>query len=121
MLFCSEMTMIELLMIVTLVVLVVGSVADLKTREVPDWLNFAAIIIALVTRALYSLVEWDYTFILEGVLGFAAMFILACTLYYLGQWGGGDSKMLMALGALLGLSWEGFNKLSTRIEDFSLN
>lgn len=45
--------------------------------------------------------------ILEGLAGLATMYLLACGLFYLGQWGGGDSKLLMALGAIFGLGfWE---------------
>jgi len=105
MLFARQRSMIELLVVLTFIVLAVGAFTDLKTREVPDWLNFSAIIAALGIRALYSVWEWDKTYFIEGLVGFAAFFILACILYYLGQWGGGDSKMLMALGALIGLEF----------------
>lgn len=98
--------MIAVLTIITVLVLLIGSYTDLKTREVPDWLSFAAIIAALGTRLIFSVWESNPSYIIEGMMGFAAFFILACTLYYLGQWGGGDSKMLMAIGALIGLKLE---------------
>jgi hypothetical protein len=44
------------------------------------------------------------TYLVESLLGFGLMFIFAMLMYYTGQWGGGDSKMIMGLGALIGLS-----------------
>ncbi len=37
--------------------------------------------------------------------GFAVCLILALIFFYTGQWGGGDAKMLMGLGALIGLNF----------------
>jgi len=95
--------MITTILIITLVILIIGSITDLRTREVPDWVSFSAIAIGLGVRAIYSALEWNHTYILDGIIGFIVFFALACAIYYLGQWGGGDSKMLMALGALMGL------------------
>lgn len=88
---------------VAFVLLVIGTVVDIRTREVPDWTNFAGIIAGLGIRGLWGLTSNDWSALGWGVLGFAAFFILACLMFYTGQWGGGDSKLLMALGALLGL------------------
>jgi len=95
--------MIDFLFIIALAMLIVGSYTDLKTREVPDWLNFTGIIVAAGVRLLQALAESSWQPLIEGVFGFVVFFAIACTMYYLGQWGGGDAKMLMALGALLGL------------------
>ena len=40
----------------------------------------------------------------QGIfLGFGIFFAIAYAMFYSGQWGGGDSKMLMGIGAALGL------------------
>lgn len=95
--------MFEAIFIIALVFLIIGSITDIKTREVPDWVNYSGIVVGFGWRGLYSVAQWNYIYILEGVLGFAVFFAVACALYYLGQWGGGDSKMLMALGTMIGL------------------
>jgi Flp pilus assembly protein protease CpaA len=89
--------------IIGLVLLAIGAYTDIKTREVPDWLNYSAIFIGLGLRALYSAVSWDYHYIAEGAIGFAAFFVIAYIMFYAGQWGGGDAKMIMGLGAIFGL------------------
>jgi Flp pilus assembly protein protease CpaA len=90
--------------IISLALLALGTYTDIKTREVPDWLNYSAIFVGFGLRILYSAAYWDYHYILEGVLGFAVFFAIAYFMFYAGQWGGGDAKMIMGLGALLGLS-----------------
>jgi hypothetical protein len=70
---------------------------------VPDWLNFSLIFIGLGLRSIFSVVYWDWHYIVEGLLGLGAFFLIALAMFYAGQWGGGDSKMVMGLGALIGL------------------
>lgn len=89
---------------VALVGLIAATYSDMKTREVPDWVNYGMIFAGLGIRALYSVAELDYTTILYGVLGLLLFFLVASVMYYTGQWGGGDAKMLMGIGALMGLT-----------------
>jgi archaeal preflagellin peptidase FlaK len=92
------------IIIVTIVLigLIIGSYTDLKTREVPDWLNFSLVAIGIGANLIFSLVYLDYTFIVNSLAGFGLFFLFAILMYYTGQWGGGDSKMIMGLGALIG-------------------
>jgi len=90
--------------------LLVGTYTDIKTREVPDWVNYGLIGTGFGLALLYSFIflNWDYFF--NSLVGFVAFFLVAVFMFYSGQWGGGDSKMIMALGALIGLdiSFKGF-------------
>lgn len=95
-----------ILLIIAFIALVIGSYTDIKTREVPDWLNYSLIFIGLGGRLVFSLVKFDFSYIIEGLLGFVIFLVLAYIMFYTGQWGGGDSKMLMGLGALIGLRLE---------------
>ena len=97
--------MIELIYAVCIVLLIVGTLTDLKTREVPDWINYSGIFAGLGLRLMWSVYSFEWHYILEGLLGFGVFFGIAVAMFYLGQWGGGDSKLLMALGALLGLKF----------------
>ena len=83
--------------------LVVGTYTDLRWREVPDWLNFAAIAAGAGTRIIASVATGDWSYSLIGAMGFGAALAIAYAMFYLGQWGGGASKMLLALGMLLGI------------------
>ncbi|NOZ81491.1 MAG: prepilin peptidase [DPANN group archaeon] len=100
--------MIEIIILVTVAVLTVGSLTDLRTREVPDWLNYGLIFTAFFFRLIYALLGRDADILVQGILGFAIFAGIAYALFYLGQFGGGDAKMLMGLGMLWGFrpSWD---------------
>ena len=88
---------------IVVIALLIASITDIKTREVPDWLNFSLVPLGIGIRLIYSLAINDYSFVIAGLLGFGVFFILGLVMFYTGQWGGGDSKMLMGLGALIGI------------------
>ncbi len=88
----------------SLIALFIGSLTDLKTREVPDWLNYALIISGAALNLLFSVIYSTYSFIISSMIGLAAFLCIAYAMFYTGQWGGGDSKMLIGLGAMLGIS-----------------
>ncbi len=87
-------------MIIALSWLVYASIQDLKTREVPDWLSYSLIIIALVAAILKSILLKN-PFILVSLFSFFLFLALGSLLYYTKQFGGGDVKLLAGLGALI--------------------
>lgn len=104
--------MLELaLFSVAAVLLLIATYTDIRTREVPDWLNFAGIVSGIGIRLLWALGTGEWSMLGWGILGFAFLFVIGCLMYYTGQWGGGDSKLLMALGALLGFGFAWQNVL----------
>ena len=95
--------MLELIIFgVCLFGLLVGSYTDLKTREVPDWVNYGLIFTGLGLNLIFSVVYNDYRYIMYSGIGLLLFIGFGYMMYYAGQWGGGDSKMLMGLGSLLG-------------------
>jgi len=99
----------SLFLVIALIVLIIGTYTDIKTREVPDWLNFGLIAVGLGTRFIFSTATQDWSYILYGLAGFGAFFVLAMIMFYSGQWGGGDAKLIMGLGALFGLRFDLFD------------
>ncbi|MCK4588847.1 MAG: prepilin peptidase [Nanoarchaeota archaeon] len=95
--------------------LLAGSYSDLRTREVPDWVSYSLIFSGLGIRLIFSLAGFEWEIFFEGLVGFLIFVILAYLFYYLGQWGGGDAKLLMGLGAIIGFSFDfgSFPKLLT--------
>ena len=89
---------------ITLLVLSIASFTDIKTREVPDWLDYGLIFAALGVRVLFSF-SGGWNILLSGILGFIVCFGIAYLLYYTHQWGGGDSKLLMGMGAVIGITY----------------
>lgn len=88
----------------TLAVLLAASYLDIRTREVPDWLSYGFLFAALGIRAIFSFSSgWEIMF--AGIIGFAVFFLLSLFFYYTNQWGGGDSKVLMGMGAAIGVAF----------------
>lgn len=92
------------LAVLTLAFLAAASYSDLRTREVPDMLSYGLIITVLGVRAIFASVEgWIVLF--SGVIGFVICFLLAWLFYKSNLWGGGDSKLLMGMGAAIGITY----------------
>ncbi len=91
--------------IICLIIALFGSclagVYDLKTTEIPDWIPYFMILFGIILNSLESLIQWNFFIILSSItigLGFLGLGFL---MYYAGQWGGGDAKLLSAIGFLL--------------------
>ena len=77
---------------------------DMKRREVDNLWNFSLIFFALAYRCAFSIFSGDYWFTINGFLGVALFLFLGNLFYYSNVFGGGDAKLLIALGAILPLS-----------------
>ncbi len=97
--------MAGIFLIIALIAAAIGSWTDIKTLEVPDWLNYSLIAAGLAGNLIYSIYYSDISYILQSLLGLAASVVLGLAMFYTGQWGGGDSKMLFGIGSLLGISY----------------
>ncbi len=93
-----------LLPAVAFAALLIASYTDIRTREVPDWLNYGLILGALGIRAIFS-TRLGWTILLSGLLGLGICIALGYLFYYTNQWGGGDSKLLMGMGAVIGVQY----------------
>lgn len=93
----------ELIIIIALLItFVLGSIRDFQIREVPDTLNYSLLVFALSYFLYKSIIELSFTPILQSLAGLLVAFVFSMTLFYFGQWGGGDAKMLWGVGAALG-------------------
>jgi prepilin peptidase CpaA len=83
---------------VAMLLAVVAAVYDLRKREIPDWISLALVGGAVLsTAAGWSQVSW-----LNLAYGLGLALVLALPFYGLGAFGGGDVKLVVALGAVLG-------------------
>ena len=96
--------------------LVFASIHDLKKRIVPNWISFSLIIFAFGFRFFYSLFNENFSFFFQGLIGLGIFFIIGNLLYYGRMFAGGDAKLMIALGPILGFSGSFFENL----EFFSL-
>lgn len=86
------------LLIVAFVLLLVASFVDVRTREIPDWISLAVVLVAVLAASLGSAgIRWWMV-----VSGAAAGLLIGYSLFRFCRFGGGDAKLITALGALLG-------------------
>ena len=101
------------------IALFIGSITDFKTREVPDWVNYGMVFSGLGLNLLFTAIYSNPSFIINSIVGLAIFFGIAYIMFYEGQWGGGDSKMLMGMGAMIGID---VSKFSTQfLSGFFIN
>jgi len=91
-----------ILVLIALIYLIFASVSDIKTREVPDWLSYSLIITGLGLRAFYSIESKEIMYFLYGLIGGGIFLGIGLLMYYCKQWGGGDVKLMSALGVIFG-------------------
>ncbi len=93
--------MIDLiLLILGFLVLIIASYSDIKTTEIPDWLSYSLIISGFSLRILHSLVNKDIDYFTTALITFGIFFLVGNLMYYTKQWGGGDTKLLMAVSVI---------------------
>ena len=109
--------------VLSFIALFIGSITDLKTREVPDWVNYGLIFSGIGLNTLFTVVYNQFivkeiilnnrstlqyiispdSYLIDSLVGLVILFGIAYIMFYAGQWGGGDSKILMGLGAMIGI------------------
>lgn len=89
-----------ILIILALTALIIATITDIKIKEVPDWLSYSLIFSAVIIRLIASITYNNYLYFLYAILGFMTMFIIGTFFYHTKQWGGGDTKILIALGVV---------------------
>lgn len=105
-------------LLIAFVALILASYADMRTREVPDYLSYTLIGLAIVTRILWFVSDGTIEILFWVPISFSILFLFSYLMYKAGQWGGGDVKIMMGLSILL--SWLPWNNFPFFI-DFFLN
>jgi prepilin peptidase CpaA len=77
--------------------LAIAAWTDYRTRRIPNALTVAGLGVALLLRAVVG-----PDAILDGLVGALLAFVLTLPLLVLGVMGGGDAKLLIAIGAFMG-------------------
>lgn len=90
-------------LIICFIALFAATITDIKKREVPDWISYSLIAVALAVASAQSVIFENQSFILNSLAGLGVFFILANILYYGKLFAGGDAKLMIGIGAVLGI------------------
>lgn len=74
---------------------------DLKENLIPNTFTFSLIGAGILTHLVFGIFRSDPYLALSGLVGAAVGFFLSYSLYRFGTFGGGDVKLMAAVGALL--------------------
>lgn len=86
------------LSLLTISLVAIATICDLRSREIPDWISLVMLGFGL-TASISGLSGLSIS---QSLLGLTLGFALTAPLFYLGGIGGGDVKLVSALGSLLG-------------------
>ncbi len=79
-----------------------ASIHDIKTREVPDYLSYGLISLGILYQLQRLLIDGVWLEVGVTVLISFGAGIFGYMMYRFKQWGGADTKLIIALGFLLG-------------------
>jgi prepilin peptidase CpaA len=91
------MTLFGIVSAALTLLLVAAAWTDVRSRRIPNTLTVAGLAVAVLLRALVGAEA-----ILDGLVGALLAFVLTLPLIVLGVMGGGDAKLLIAIGAFMG-------------------
>jgi prepilin peptidase CpaA len=84
-----------------LVILLLAALCDLRSRTVPDWTWLALTALGFIGNALGNPTSVGSGLLVAGS-GLLVGLVVGLSLYGLARFGGGDARLLAALGAVLG-------------------
>lgn len=87
----------EMLAIALIALSLIAAWWDIRHRRIPNWLTISGLVIAFALRSPAGLGS-----VTAGILGAVLAFGLALPFFAVGGLGGGDVKLLAAVGAFLG-------------------
>ncbi len=80
--------------------LLLASIQDFRKREVPDSISYILIAGALLLSFIYSIVYNTVSNLIYIPLSMLLLFGFSYFMYRLGQWGGGDVKLMLGLSII---------------------
>ncbi len=86
---------------VTLIAVIFATISDLKTFEIPDSISYFLILFGISAQVILAFTSQSLQPINALLISLAIAGAIAIPLFLFGQWGGGDTKLLLGIAAML--------------------
>ena len=86
---------------ITTLAILLATISDLKTFEIPDSISYFLIIFGISAQVLLATTSKSFGPISALGTSLILALIIATLLFVSGQWGGGDAKLLVGVAAML--------------------
>jgi len=86
---------------ITVIAIILATISDLKTFEIPDSISYFLIIFGISAQIILATTTQSLQPINALLISLAIASAIAIPLFLLGQWGGGDTKLLIGVAAML--------------------
>lgn len=90
------------IVLLTTLGLLLSSWEDLKTGEIPDKISLGLTAGLILFSIIHSVVDYNPNILFQSLLWGLIFFAVSYILFVLGQWGGGDVKLMGAIGVSMG-------------------
>ncbi len=85
----------------TVVAIILATISDLKTFEIPDSISYFLIIFGISAQIILAVTSQSFQPITALLISLVIASAIAIPLFLLGQWGGGDTKLLLGVAAMI--------------------
>ena len=94
----NQTFMLALTFTIALLLLLVATICDFRSREIPDWISVVIAVVAIIASAAGWLGLGLPWVVAGGIVGL----LVGYSLFQFAKLGGGDAKLIASLGLLLG-------------------
>lgn len=81
--------------------LIICSIYDLKTRQVPHALTYGLIGFAFTSRFILSIIQKDIKILIYSIIALIICYAVGYLLYKIKAWGGADVRIFTAIGVFM--------------------
>ena len=111
--------LIAVLIGIAIIFLTLDSIIDLMTGEIPEKLTLGLATIIILIATVHTLYYLNPAYVGYAAIVGIAYYIMGYVLFWLGQWGGGDVKMITGIGCVFGyLDALGYSWINTTITPY---
>jgi len=86
---------------ITALAILFATISDIKTFEIPDSISYFLIIFGISAQIILSVTSQSFEPLIALLTSLVLALVIATPLFLMGQWGGGDAKLLVGVAAML--------------------